>query len=224
MTFFNKEDLIKEYESHTDEKKEVMNDLQSIIVNSKATLEGNAFYYSDTLDLYSSLYTKQVNLFWCGKQATTRICEIGFNAGHSTMLLLLGRKTPLEFTIFDIGMHAYTKPSLEYIISKYPSVQFEYIEGDSILTMPQWIEENSSRIGTYDVVHVDGGHSEECILNDMKNADRLVKVNGFLIIDDTQMVHINYYVDMYIESGRYKEVDVLQTEGYWHRIIQKISL
>jgi hypothetical protein len=193
-----------------------------LIIDSKGSLEGNSFYAHNTINLYTDLYTKQLNLFWCGKQALTKICEIGFNAGHSTMLLLLGRdKTPLDFTIFDIGHHPYTKPCLNYIKSQFPHVNFEYIEGDSTATVPVWIEANQGNIGLYDVVHVDGGHSEHCISNDMKNADRIVKKGGIVIIDDTNVHYINRYVDTYISSGKYREIDVLKTQGYPHRIIQK---
>ena len=69
---------------------------------------------------------------------------------------------------------------------------------------------------------MDGGHSEVCIINDMKNADMLVRIGGILIIDDTNMDHINKYVDMYLISENYKELNVLTTSGYPHRIIQKI--
>jgi hypothetical protein len=99
-------------------------------------------------------------------------------------------------------------------------VRFEYIEGDSALTMPNWIKENGAE-GSYDVVHVDGGHTESCISNDMKNSDILVKKGGILIVDDTNNDHINKYVDLYISNGTYTELNVLKTQGYPHRIIQK---
>lgn len=210
------------YESHSVEKQKILNNLKTLIIDSKASLEGSSFYHHASLNVYESLYTKQLNLFWCGKQAITKICEIGFNAGHSTMLLLLGRdKTPLDFTIFDIGHHAYTKPCLNYIKSHFSHVNFEYIEGDSTLTMPQWINANKNHVGLYDVVHVDGGHSEYCVSNDMRNADLLVKKGGFVIIDDTNLPHINRRVDLYVSSGKYSEIDVLETKGYPHRIIKK---
>jgi hypothetical protein len=152
------------------------------------------------------------------------ICEIGFNAGHSSMLLLLGRdNSPPNFTIFDIGHHRYTKPSFEYIKSKFSYVNFEYIEGDSTIIMPEWINNHTDLIGKYDLVHVDGGHSEHCIYNDMKNTDLLVKVNGIVIVDDTNNEIINGYVDKYISSGNYVELNVIQTFGYPHRIIRKIK-
>jgi hypothetical protein len=212
-----------DYENRSVEKQELLDGLKRLVIDSKSQLEGNSFYHHHSINLYPELYNKQINLFWCGKQALTKICEIGFNAGHSCMLLLLGRdKTPLDFTIFDIGQHLYTTPCLDYIKSQFQHINFEYIEGNSIITMPKWIEANRTYTGLYDVVHVDGGHSEECISMDMKHADILVKKGGMLIVDDTNISHINEYVDSYISNGKYREMNILKTIGYPHRIIQKI--
>lgn len=219
-------DFIKsEYESKNREKQVYLDGLKNIVINSNTPLEGNCFYHHTTLNEYPELYSKQLNLFWCGKQAVDNICEIGFNAGHSTMLLLLGRSnTPLKFTIFDIGDHAYTKPCYEYIKSKFLFVDFEYVEGDSAITMPEWINNHSGLMYKYDVVHVDGGHSEHCISNDMKNADLLVKKDGIIIVDDTNNDTINKYVNMYISYGNYVEMNLLSTHGYQHRVIKKIKM
>lgn len=220
MLIFDENTAKNEYDSC--EKKTYLKDLQKIILESKTPLEGNSFYFHNSLQVYYELYSKQVNLFWCGKQAT-KICEIGFNAGHSVLLMLLGRdKTPIDFTIFDIGQHAYTRPCLEYMKSKFEHVNFEYIEGDSTVVMPTWIANNTC-VGLYDLVHVDGGHSEHCILNDMKNADVLVKGGGIVIVDDTNSAHINKCVDDYISTGNYREINLLKTSGYPHRVIQKIA-
>ena len=213
-----------DYDSCNEQRDLILNDLKNIVIASGSLLEGNCFYFNKTLEPYPALYAKQANLFWAGKQASTRICEIGLNAGHSAMLLLLGRDTtPLEFTVFDVGWHPYTKPALECLKTKFPHVTFEYIEGDSIKTLPDFIRSDPfNRISRYDVVHVDGGHSEECIQNDMKNANLLVRKEGIIIIDDTNNEHINKYVDMYISSGNYQEVDIMKTEGYRHRMIRRI--
>jgi len=209
-----------EYDSHDIEKAEMLSDIKEIVTQSGVMLEGNAFYKHATFDAWDALYAKQVNLFWCGKQANARICEIGFNAGHSAMLLLMGRdKTEIDFTIFDIGWHPYTKPCLEYIKSKYSHVKFTYIEGDSTKTVPLWLDGNE---GSYDVVHVDGGHNEHCVSNDMKNADVLLKSGGLMIVDDTYDAIINSYVDLYISTKGYREVELLKTQGYTHRIIVKL--
>jgi hypothetical protein len=223
MPVFDGLTIKNDYESHSTEKQQYLEDIKQIIIDSKSSLEGNSFYFHESLNLYSDLYTKQLNLFWCGKQAIRRICEIGFNAGHSSMLMLLGRnKTSLDFTIFDIGHHSYTKPCLKYIESKFNHINFEYIEGDSTVTMPKWMEENPQLVGSYDVIHVDGGHSEYCISNDIRNAHFLAKKGGIIIIDDTNMNHINNYVNLYLSTKKYREIDVLKTIGYPHRIIQKL--
>ena len=78
-----------------------------------------------------------------------------------------------------------------------------------------------NRIQTYDLVHVDGGHSEFCATSDMKYVDLLLKPGGIMIVDDTDAPQINRLVDIYLESGKYVEVDVLKTFGYPHRIIRK---
>lgn len=224
MSVYNRIELEADYSSHDSQRQKILTDLEGIVSGTGASLEGNSFYYHGTLNLYPQLFTKQLNLYWCGKQAATRLCEIGFNAGHSAMLLLLGRgDVPLDFTIFDIGHHVYTRPTLQYIESQFPHVKMEYIEGNSITTMPHWISNNPSAVGTYDVVHVDGGHSDECIHNDMINADRLTRIGGIIIVDDSHCYNIKNVITYYLSSGRYTEVDVLHTIGYQHRVIRKIS-
>ena len=79
-------------------------------------------------------------------------------------------------------------------------------------------------MGTYDVIHVDGGHSEHCIVNDMMNTDRLIRLNGIVIIDDTDGPIINNVANEYIASGKYIEIDVLTTTGYPHRVLRKVSM
>jgi len=222
MSNFNEVVVKKEFESCHSNMKKYISDLEQIVEDSGEKLEGNSFYYHGTLKVFPALLNKQVNLFWCGKQ-TIKICEIGFNAGHSSMLMLLGRDTtPLDFTVFDIGTHKYVRPALAYIKTKFPHANFEYIEGDSTITMPNWIKNNSSCLESYDVVHVDGGHSEHCISNDINNASLLVKKGGLIIIDDTQVRHINNWVHKFISTGNYRMIYLSPTQGYTHSVIQKV--
>lgn len=202
-----------------------LTNIELIIVESGQPLEGNSFYIHNTLKRYDQLKTKQLNLFWQGMHATSRICEIGFNAGHSALLMLVGRQvTPVDFTVFDIGHHAYTRPAIEYMKTQFPHARIEYVEGDSTTTMPAWIAERPEMEHSYDLVHVDGGHSEHCIRNDLRNAIVLAKLGGIIIVDDTNVYHINEYVKSYIASGVCVEVDVFPTSGYPHRILQKVSM
>jgi predicted O-methyltransferase YrrM len=212
-------ELAQEYAKRYPEMLIYLEDLKQIILEHipETKFEGNSFYHHQSIREYPELYNKQLNLFWCGKQTPTRICEIGFNAGHSAMLLLLA-SSATTFTVFDIGHHQYTQPCLNYIEHIFPQVAFEYIVGDSTVTMPTQME---GRQETYDLVHVDGGHSEFCATSDMKHADILLKSGGIMVVDDTDAPQINGLVNLYLASGKYEVVDVLKTFGYPHRVIRK---
>jgi predicted O-methyltransferase YrrM len=212
-------ELAQEYAEKYPEMLIYLEDLKQIILEHipETEFEGNSFYHHQSIREYPELYNKQLNLFWCGKQAPACICEIGFNAGHSAMLLLLA-SSATTFTVFDIGHHRYTQTCLNYIEHIFPHVAFEYIVGDSTRTMPTQMD---GRQETYDLVHVDGGHSEFCATSDMKHADILLKPGGIMVVDDTDAPQINGLVETYLASGKYEVVDVLKTFGYPHRIIRK---
>jgi predicted O-methyltransferase YrrM len=212
-------ELAQEYAERYPEMLIYLEDLKQIILEHipETKFEGNSFYHHQSIREYPELYNKQLNLFWCGKQTPSRICEIGFNAGHSAMLLLLA-SSATTFTVFDIGHHQYTQPCLNYIEHIFPQVAFEYIVGDSTQTMPTQME---GRQETYDLVHVDGGHSEVCATSDMKHADILLKPGGIMVVDDTDAPQINGLVESYLASRKYEVVDVLKTFGYPHRVIRK---
>lgn len=205
--------------------------LEDIIRECEEPLEGNSFYTHQTLDRNEALVSKQINLLWCGKQATSTICEIGFNAGHSSLLLLLGAQlaqqrsgredNKIQFIIFDICEHQYTMKCLNYIGSVFPNVQFQFIAGDSIQTVPAWLSHSEALLGTIDVIHIDGGHTYDCITNDFKNMDQLLKLDGIMIVDDTDSSLINGVVNQYTQHGTYIELPMLETLVYQHRVLQK---
>ena len=75
--------------------------------------------------------------------------EIGFNAGHSSELFL--KYTSAHVTSFDLGEHPYVSHAKEYI-DAYPG-RHSLIIGDSTVTVPKCI-------GKYDIIFIDGGHSQ----------------------------------------------------------------
>ena len=121
----------------------IIEDLEKIIINSDCKLEGNCFYSHNTLKKNKKYENKQKNLIWCGSKIKDKVCEIGFNAGHSALLMLFNNNKDIDFTIFDIGRHKYTRPTLEYLKNYFKDTNFEYIEGNSIKTIPEWIKNNA---------------------------------------------------------------------------------
>jgi predicted O-methyltransferase YrrM len=219
------DDIIEKYKFNKTINEHIENIRMRIIYNSikleagNIDIEGNCVYPK-------MLHEKILNLIrYSSDKNISKILEIGFNAGHSTLFMLLYKdlENPIKYTIFDICCRKYVKPCFDYIKSTFQNVDFNFIEGDSIKTMADYIEQNNNECETYDLIHVDGGHSYECIVNDFKNSTKLLKKNGILIVDDVNINYINDIVDQYINDKIYEEeVYCLKTYIYPHRILKKI--
>jgi predicted O-methyltransferase YrrM len=203
-----------------------LSQLETIIKNTGETLEGNCFYIHQTFLRPDILQYKRRNYEMLIKLLESRqirpaICEIGVNAAHSLLVMLETSLFGADFTLFDLGEHAYTKPCLEYIQSQYPSSTFQTIWGDSTKTIPEWISKHSHVRDSFDLVHVDGGHTMECITSDFATAVQLTKPGGYIIIDD---VHDHNIVRVCDEWMRGKVVEPIQQYCsliYPHILFQK---
>lgn len=211
----------------------VLNEIKNLIINMRNkyffTIEGSYCMYKKDDDNFNKFVNSKIsNLCSCINSLTSdnlNICEIGFNAGHSATFIAntLDNKS-YNFYIFDIRHHIYTKPCFELFksIFKNENNNIHFIEGNSIITIPKYINDNNL-IGTFDFIHIDGGHTKECIDSDLKYADILIKNDGIIIIDDTNYNCINDAVDYYINNKNYVEIFLLDLKDfiYPHRIIQK---
>jgi predicted O-methyltransferase YrrM len=188
-------------------------ELEPIIQNSGEPLEGNCVYYHNTLQRFEELQNKRTNLITAAMYTNkpgSKICEIGFNAGHSAALFMLHAPNA-EFLYFDLGQHAYTRPCYEYLCKKFPEVQSKMVIGDSRLTLPLWIQNFHTQLGTFDLVHVDGGHTESCVVNDLGAAIMMVKKGGIVILDDTHDPMIRAYFEMWERAGVLERMPQLET-------------
>ena len=144
-------------------------------------LEAISFPYLETRKINEGYMKPQTRLFnfWYGVQKLTNfksIAEIGFNAGHSSNLLLTLFPN-LKVHSYDIGFHDYTEPNA-VLTKELFGDRFEFTKIDS-LTMTV---DNFPK--GLDVVFVDGGHSKECAMNDLNLCHQL-KV-PFIVLDDTE--------------------------------------
>jgi hypothetical protein len=179
-------------------------DLEQIVRSTGEPLEGNCVYYHHSLIKFDKLYNKQLNLktvAMYNNKPNTKICEIGFNAGHSALLMML-HAPHANYTFFDLGEHSYTRPCFEYVKSKAMNpdkISIHY--GDSRTEIPKWIAAHSDQVGTFDIVHVDGGHIESCVVSDTAMAILLVKPGGIVIVDDTNAPQILGCYHMWERAG-----------------------
>jgi hypothetical protein len=213
-------DIIKLYDQHSWDITKKYYSLRHILQQCGEAPEGNCFYYHESLEEFKELQSKRSNILFYAK-GKNKICEIGFNAGHSAVLLFESSAKDANILFFDLGNHSYMKPCYEYVKGEYTQSS-ALIVGDSRETFSAYLSDHPEEVGTYELVHVDGGHEESVFLSDIKNAMKLVKKGGIVIVDDTQIPYIRKWID---ESEKDGSISVLEhqlpTFGYEHCIIQK---
>ena len=132
-----------------------------------------------------------------------RICEIGFNAGHSAFIFLASNPN-VSLVSFDLGRYPFTKVMAEHIQSLFPG-RFNIIYGDTTKTVP---EANTTLYKACDMVIVDGGHTYEVAKQDLVNMRSLANPKHNLVVFDDYPVPD-------------KPVANKQLQRAWHESIQQ---
>lgn len=187
--------------------------LENIIIQSGAELEGNCFYRHQTLNRNSRLLPKQINLFSLGRVGR-RILEIGFNAGHSALLFLLANPNN-TVTCFDVCTHAYTYPCFDYLAQHFRGRLFIY-EGRSRFTVAEYHENHPA--GKFDVLHIDGGHWAEAAHRDFVNCRKLAREDSIVIWDDVEMEAPGKLWEQYVQRGYVFPFQLLPTPVSAHAL------
>jgi hypothetical protein len=193
----------------------ILNTILTICKGSgEPLMEGNCFYQHMTNGKrIPELFSKQMNLYNAAKYSK-HIMEIGFNAGHSSLLFLMANPSS-KLTIFDICEHAYTKPCVEYLMSLFPE-RITFIEGDSTKTVPKYFEKHPDV--SFDLIHIDGAHDVSIADKDFKNSYPMA--SNTIIWDDTQDEGLRKLLDSYISQCLVSEVQMEETFIYKHAIVK----
>ena len=223
MFNLNKKESFKKIE--IDEYKKIINKnntyfdkLYTICKEIGEKVEGNCFTAHMDIDrTINSLIYKQLNHFSLGSNATN-IMEIGFNAGHSSLLYLLSNPNS-KLTIFDLCEHKYTMPCFKYLQSVFPN-RLEIIPGDSTKTIPHYYKSNPHT--KFDLIHIDGGHFGDIPNKDFYNSLNLA--SDVIIWDDTQIESLDKLFNNYINKGLIYEIFLYKTFVYQHRICRVNNL
>eukprot|EP00295_Goniomonas_pacifica_P002064 CAMPEP_0175811308 /NCGR_PEP_ID=MMETSP0107_2-20121207/3780_1 /TAXON_ID=195067 ORGANISM="Goniomonas pacifica, Strain CCMP1869" /NCGR_SAMPLE_ID=MMETSP0107_2 /ASSEMBLY_ACC=CAM_ASM_000203 /LENGTH=226 /DNA_ID=CAMNT_0017123107 /DNA_START=1 /DNA_END=681 /DNA_ORIENTATION=- len=131
--------------------------------------------------LERQFYSSVAELDWCGKESI-HVCETGVNAGHSATMWLVSNPKVI-YHGFDLGEHPYMKVAFDWIQQKFPG-RASLEVGDSLQTIPRWGKSVGNEL-LCDIVHVDGGHSYNVALADVRNFHRLVHPHAVLLVDDS---------------------------------------
>jgi len=183
-------------------------------------LEGNCFTNHATTERNEGLLSKRINLLEVARHGK-KILELGFNAGHSALLFLLGCDPDAEITFLDIGGHPYVFPCFEYLKRVSPTVKRDLIIGNSLHILPKMVLKEGQK-EQYDIIHMDGGHAPECVINDLILLYMLLKPGGYLIVDDT-LGFILEQVRNFVSIGLLEiEPNQFATQVYPHIIVKKV--
>jgi predicted O-methyltransferase YrrM len=138
--------------------------------------EGNLMTLYNPGVIHDDYKEKRYNIFSLARKAI-HIMEIGFNAGHSTLIYLMANDTS-KIQLFDLGDHRYSKLCYEYLNREFPN-RLSIVWGDSMETIPRF-----NTTVKYDLIHIDGGHLEHIAYADVVNCKRLATEDTVAIIDD----------------------------------------
>lgn len=178
----------------------------------KTNLEGSIWNKHLTNQPDSSLLPKQQNILHIGKTLSgKKVCEVGFNAGFSTLLLLLANPN-ITVQCLDLGEHSYTLPAFQQLQKDFGE-RIQLLLGDSQTTMKTLSE-------GYDFVHVDGGHTESIALSDCREALRILNSKGLLLLDDTNLTAVQKGMQPFL--SQVEEVPLPNAlTNYEHKLYRK---
>jgi predicted O-methyltransferase YrrM len=181
--------------------KQYINDnLLPIIHNSNELLEGNIFMLHQTTNYTDVFLNKSKNISNLVLNKNIKnVMEIGFNAGFSTLLMLLTNSN-MRINCFDLGEHKYTIPCYEKLKETFGE-RINIIIGDSTKTLLNVTD-------MYDLIHIDGGHTTEVAESDIINSYRLSKKGTILIMDDYNFGNLHYLWDNYIIKYNLKNLNI----------------
>ncbi|KAI9018364.1 hypothetical protein DFJ74DRAFT_708559 [Hyaloraphidium curvatum] len=109
-----------------------------------------------------------------------RVCETGFNAGHSAVNFL-SSNPDVHLYAFDLLGHNYSQAALEAVSALFPG-RLHVTGGDSSVTLPAFAAEHGG--GLCDFVSVDGGHWYEAAISDLRNFRKMAAPRNLVVIDD----------------------------------------
>ena len=177
---FRRPEGYKKLDSVEETAQPYLKGILALVQKTSGYLDGNLFYVNlqDAINAMpvDSLKEKRRNLVSLIEDRTN-VLEIGFNAGHSALTMLLANPDT-RITIIDTCQHSYTEKCFDYLDGLFPG-RLQLIKGDSTKV----IQTLSGR--KFDLIHYDGG-KEKTIREDLMNSIPLVEDDHILIIDDTQ--------------------------------------
>ena len=113
------------------------------------------------------------------------VCEVGFNAGHSTLLWLMADPR-VRVRAFDLGVHWYSPHVTGFFDAAFDAGRVEVTFGDSQQTLPAFAASfNSTEPPEFcDLIFVDGDHHYAAALSDLRNLRAAARPGHHVLLMD----------------------------------------
>lgn len=138
------------------------------------------------------------------------IAEIGLNGGHSAENFFKSTPNLKKFLSFDINHHHYVNAAVEYFRRTYKE-RFQFIQGDSAITVAQFAKENPKT--KCDLIYIDGNHTYEHCLRDIRSCKMLARPSTILWVDDYNAESVKKAIETATKEGLIKIVDLNESWG-----------
>lgn len=197
------------------EVQEHIRNIATILDGLGERIEGNLICDITSDNLVDVANTSKINNLLKLAVGKSKICEIGVNAGHS-LLLMVSVNPNAEYLLFDLGGHGYTRPCVEYIRNAYPSTKITEVYGDSNLTLRSYVANND--LNSFDLIHIDGGHETQTVVNDFIYTQFLLNKDGVVIFDDYNFGNIQQIIDYYVARDvifKHHEDGIMETNLHY---------
>ena len=175
---------------------DILAKLNKIALSAGEAVEGNIFYEhnSTALEELSPRFLNKRRALAAAAQMFNNTLEIGFNAGHSALLLLIANHK-LNYTAIDICTHNYTIPCFEYLRSLFGN-RINLVQGNSMHAFPLLNDHE------FDFYIIDGGHGVEVAEADLKNVIKFGRHDSIILFDDSDFPQLRTIINMYLISGK----------------------
>ena len=116
---------------------------------------------------------------------TVEVCEVGFNAGHSTLLWLMADPR-VRVRAFDLGIHWYSPHVTGFFDAAFDAGRVDVTFGDSQDTLPAFAAAfNSTQPPEFcDLIFVDGDHHYAAALADLRNLRAAARPGHHVLLMD----------------------------------------
>jgi hypothetical protein len=177
---------------------EILLGLNNVISKIGEPCEGNLFYKhleTDFGTVVQHFLPKRRALGLAGMMFNN-VMEIGFNAGHSALLLLASNPN-LKLTSIDLCYHKYTVPCYEYLKSIFGD-RINLIQANSLVAFPLL----DNVCDGFDFYIIDGGHGIDVAESDLYNVIKHGRKGSVILFDDSDHPPLRVLLDMYLLSGK----------------------